>query len=78
MYQAVGVDERPGSNFVSVCNKAEAINELLHLVMAPPANQRRINVFPVRASNESILCDGSGQAPWILVERFGRTDVQEC
>lgn len=68
MYQAVRVDKRPGSNFVGIFNKAEAINELLHLVMALPADQRRIDIFPVRASNESILCDGSGQASRVLIE----------
>jgi hypothetical protein len=68
MYQAVRVDERSSSNFVGVGNKAEPINELLHLIMVLPADQRRIDVFPIRASNESILCDDSGQASRILVE----------
>jgi len=68
MDQAVRVDERPSSNFVVVCNKAEAIDELLHLVMVLSADQRRIDIFPVRTSNESILFNGSGQASRILAE----------
>jgi hypothetical protein len=74
----VRVDKSPSGHRVVLCDEAEAVNELLHLDMAPSAHQGRVNVVPIGASVEQILIEISRHAPWVFGERLDRANVQEC
>jgi hypothetical protein len=72
----VGADH-PSGHHIVLCDEAEIVNELLHLDMAISADQWPIDVLPIGASIEHILCDCSLQASGVFVERLNRANVQE-